>query len=53
MGNLLLEAIFKTAKDNNFKLLFYLNPSYQGKDATTLQIADKIVTDSVATKDFT
>ena len=51
-GNLLLEeAIFKTAKDKNFKLLFYLaNPSYQGKDTTTLQISDKIITDSMATK---
>ena len=51
-GNLLLEeAIFKAAKDNNFKLIFYLaNPTYQGKGTRTLQISNKIITDSMATK---
>ena len=51
-GNLLLEeAIFKAAKDNNFKLIFYLaNPTYQGKGTRTLQISNQIITDSMATK---
>lgn len=53
-GNLLLEeAIFKYAKEHEFKIYFYLaNPTYKGKSVPTLALATSIFTDSKATKEL-
>ena len=53
-GNLLLEeAIFNSAKEQGFKILFYLaNPTYKGKNTQTIALASSIITDSKATKEL-
>jgi len=53
-GNLLLEeAIINSAKEQGFKILFYLaNPTYKGKNTQTITLASSIITDSKATKEL-
>tara|TARA_B100000674_G_scaffold190421_1_gene155093 strand:+ start:7605 stop:8840 length:1236 start_codon:yes stop_codon:yes gene_type:complete len=53
-GNLLLEeSLFKYAKENGFRIHFYLaNPTYKDKNVPTLDMATSIFTDSKATKDL-